>query len=150
MARTKVSPDECLKQFQEGWTPSQVKEYWHISRQASEHWRLKFETEGKLEKKRLPRGRKPKRAKVVEYKTPEMEYPGFTELQEALLKTFQQAKVAEELTVEIEHLKAYNKILTEQLEASERKIKELIGNRQTYELMVNQGDLPLPLIKRAK
>lgn len=143
MPKQKVDIKDVNKRLLAGESPVNIAEYYKVKRQTIDLYRQQLVKDGKLSS--LPRGRKGRPRKAPAATPPSYEW---TDIQEALLKTIEQAKLVETLSSENEQLKARVELLAEQLGASEAQVRELIETDQRYRVAVQKGDIPMPLIRK--
>jgi len=142
-----LSKSELVEYFKQGKTDREIAELDGRSRQAITLHRKKCQKEGLVEPRKRGRrpgsnghsnGNLPRAAK-----TNRSPY-SWTEIQEALLVTMQQAKNVEALTEDNRRLK--NRVALLETEVSALKDKE--RGEKAYNLLVQQGELPGPLSDR--
>lgn len=128
----KVDREKAIQMIKGGQTNRQIADYFQVSHQAISPLRKLVKGDGS---KPVTPAVQPKFKR---------EHYNWTEIQEAILQTFQQAKRADEL--EGENWTLRNR--TSALEAKIKAVQDRLGSEQVYEEMVKRGQLPTPLTIR--
>lgn len=130
----KVDDVICEQLIKEGKTDTEIAAYFEVKRQAIAPHRKKIE-------QRIRDDSSKTEIAITKPKVKRENYT-WTEIQEAIVQTFQQAKRAEELADENWRLRNRNAGLENALAEEREKTK----SSQEYELLIKQGKIPTPLI----
>lgn len=140
MPRRKANSKQILELLKRGMNDfDTARSIGDISHDTVRRYRIKFAKEGLLpafECSRKPRRRNP--VSVEDAYT-------WTAIQEALLRSLQQAAECERLHAENIQLTKKVSVLSDQLESTEQALKKAVRSDQEWHLRIQRGDIPMPL-----